>query len=215
MDFIKSWFADTIKSFQSLISFLLGSLEANVLIVGLGNAGKTTLMNALLGRDSTRIYAPTRRPAQYTRTLSNVTFTAHDMGGQRNLRQMWTDYARKSHAIAFVVDTVDMARLDEAIDEFERVRTLVCADEEKRDSVIRAPIVLIGNKYDIHDDAKQCLKECDLSRLFRLPQTGKFPDTQSEIRCDRRTEVFMISAKERWNHEDPFIWIAKTLHKIN
>ena len=92
--------------------------EYSILLLGLDNAGKTTLLNAIKN-----IYVPTS-PAPSTHTVPTVgqnvsTISLPDMylkiwdvGGQHSLRSLWASYYSSCHAIVFVIDSSDIGDAD-------------------------------------------------------------------------------------------------------
>lgn len=71
-----------------LYSLGLWKKEATVLLLGLDNAGKTTLLNKLktgkIGR-----FPPTQRPAAEYADVGNVRLHAYDLGGHAAVRMVW------------------------------------------------------------------------------------------------------------------------------
>ena len=90
------------------------SLEYSILLLGLDNAGKTTLLSSIKSH-----YLPSH-PAPASRTVPTVgqnvsTITLPDMylkiwdvGGQHSLRRLWQSYYKSCHAIVFVIDSSDV-----------------------------------------------------------------------------------------------------------
>ncbi|KAJ1359575.1 hypothetical protein KIN20_018341 [Parelaphostrongylus tenuis] len=84
-----------------------------ILMVGLDNAGKTTVLYKLkLGE--VIIPSPTIGFNLEQVDYRNVSFTVWDVGGQQRIRTLWKYYFRDTNAIIFVVDSADRERIDEA-----------------------------------------------------------------------------------------------------
>ncbi len=66
-----------------------------------------------------------------------------DVGGQSSLRPMWDKYFSEAHAVVFVVDASDHARMEEARTTFHQMAT------DPR--LVGAPILLLCNKMDKPD----------------------------------------------------------------
>ena len=80
--------------FSKLLSFLkIRKKEANVLVVGLDNSGKTTVMNHFKPPEEkiTEI-VPTVGFNVEKFTVKNLSFTAFDMSGQGRYRNLWEHY---------------------------------------------------------------------------------------------------------------------------
>lgn len=117
--------------FAKLFSSLFGGKEVRILILGLDNAGKTTILCALAGGGPRR-RAALCRPAVCadrlqvdepittvptigfnveTLNYKNVKFQVWDLGGQTSIRPYWRCYYPNTDAIVFVVDSADTDRL--------------------------------------------------------------------------------------------------------
>lgn len=106
----------------SSISQAFGLLkkEAKVLVVGLDNSGKTTLLNNLkLRRAALHEVAPTVGFQVESFELGEIKFTAMDMSGAGTYRSLWETYYADAQAIIFVVDAADKIRMVVARDELE------------------------------------------------------------------------------------------------
>jgi small GTP-binding protein len=109
----------------STLSKRLGSLfsnvlDARILLVGLDNAGKTTLLYKF-----TRGEAVTTIPTIGFNTeefqYKNVKFSMWDVGGQERIRALWKYYYQGCQAIIFMVDSCDHDRLEEARDQLHQM----------------------------------------------------------------------------------------------
>ena len=91
------------------------SSEYSILLLGLDNAGKTTLLSAIKALSSA---SPSTQPVQKTlptvgQNVAMVEFPdmclrIWDVGGQHTLRNMWQSYYSSCHAIVFVIDSADV-----------------------------------------------------------------------------------------------------------
>ena len=99
--------------------------EANVLVVGLDNSGKSTILNYLKRKeDQVEEIVPTvgytvERLSGIERNRSGIALTAFDMSGQGRYRNLWEHYYDSVEGIIFVVDSTDALRLVVARDELE------------------------------------------------------------------------------------------------
>ena len=92
---------------------MLISEEYSILLLGLDNAGKTTLLSTIK-----TLYASAPPPSKptvptvgqnvSTIDLPDAYLKIWDVGGQHALRSMWANYYSVCHAIVFVVDGCDI-----------------------------------------------------------------------------------------------------------
>ena len=95
---------------SKLLTTLLGSKEVRVLILGLDNAGKTTILYKLqMGEVVTTV--PTIGFNVETVQYKNLRFQVWDLGGQTSIRPYWRCYYQNTSAIIYVVDSSDSDRM--------------------------------------------------------------------------------------------------------
>ena len=179
---------------RSLLRSLLDSLgfkgkEGTLLLLGLDNAGKTTLLHRLR-TGQIRNYPPTDRPSLTEKfTISGITFSAWDLGGHEAVRHLWSDYAPECKALLFLIDASDVERLEEAGYELDALiaEGIIGAD---------IPIAILLNKCD-------------------LPSARPSADVCDKIQYkDFRTEtmrIFRISVLKGEGYQEAFQWIATFL----
>jgi len=101
------------KMVSKMLSSLLGNKEYRVLILGLDNAGKTTILYKLqMGEVVTTV--PTIGFNVETVTYQNLRFQVWDLGGQTSIRPYWRCYYPNTSAIIYVVDSADADRMPDA-----------------------------------------------------------------------------------------------------
>merc|ERR1719495_1966074 len=84
--------------------------KCKIVIVGLNNAGKTTILYKLhLGQ--VVLTQPTIGSNVEEVKHSNITFQVWDLGGQETLRASWSTYFEETDAIVFVVDSNDQENM--------------------------------------------------------------------------------------------------------
>ena len=93
--------------------------EVRVLVLGLDNAGKTTILYQLKLGDVVSTDIPvynTGKPTigfnYETVTFKSLTFQVWDLGGQSSIRPYWRCYYNDTKAIIYVVDSTDTERLE-------------------------------------------------------------------------------------------------------
>lgn len=113
--------------------------ETRILILGLDNAGKTTLLYRLkIGEVVTTI--PTIGFNVESVTYKNLNFNVWDLGGQTSIRPYWRCYYANTAAVIFVIDSTDIDRLSTASEELAAMLN----EEELRD----AALLVFANKQD-------------------------------------------------------------------
>ncbi|KNH04027.1 hypothetical protein XU18_0951 [Perkinsela sp. CCAP 1560/4] len=137
-----------------------------ILLVGLDNAGKTTLLYRLQ-HGTVLTTVPTIGFNFETFNRLNVEFDAFDVGGQTKIRQYWNCYYRHTDVVLFVVDGTDRDRLGVCR---EKLMELICDSQLKK-----AMIGILVNKQDIKGalsvaEANEALD----ARLIRVQEWGAF-----------------------------------------
>ena len=92
-----------------------GAADAqNVLLLGLDNAGKSSLVARLCGEE-VRTLMPTRGFAIRSIKLSGGgVISLWDVGGRHDVRVYWNAYYGKVESLIFVIDATDRRRMEEA-----------------------------------------------------------------------------------------------------
>lgn len=131
-----------ILSFTSIFNKLTfsSSKELRILILGLDNAGKTTILYKLQLGDivSTK---PTIGFNVETLHYKNLTLNIWDLGGQTSIRPYWRCYYSNTSAVIFVVDSTDKERLDIASKE---LHTML-----KEEELTNSSLLVFANKQDM------------------------------------------------------------------
>ncbi|MES1912774.1 MAG: ADP-ribosylation factor 1 [Cercozoa sp. M6MM] len=126
---------------------LFGGQDCRILMVGLDNAGKTTILYKIkLSEVVTTI--PTIGFNVESVEYRGINFTMWDVGGQDKIRPLWRHYYQNTDAIIFVVDSADSERLDQSSSDHERsaaeeLHSLLLADELQD-----ASLLVLANKQD-------------------------------------------------------------------
>ncbi|XP_035846069.1 uncharacterized protein LOC110940965 isoform X2 [Helianthus annuus] len=128
------------QSFTKLYS-LLFKKEARIVMVGLGAAGKTTILYKLkLGKIITTI--PTIGFNIDTLEYKNISFNVWDIGAYDMIHlQMRRHYTQNAQGLIFVVDSADRDRVNEARNELH----LLLKEDELRDAFL----LVYANKQDL------------------------------------------------------------------
>ncbi|XP_050972078.1 ADP-ribosylation factor-like protein 2 [Labeo rohita] len=114
--------------------------EMRLLMLGLDNAGKTTILKKFNGEDVSTI-SPTL--GFNIKTLEHRGFKLNiwDVGGQKSLRSYWRNYFESTDGLVWVVDSADRLRLEDCRKELS---TLLL--EER---LAGATLLVFANKQDL------------------------------------------------------------------
>eukprot|EP01025_Chloroclados_australasicus_P013812 TRINITY_DN16465_c1_g2_i1.p2 TRINITY_DN16465_c1_g2~~TRINITY_DN16465_c1_g2_i1.p2 ORF type:complete len:178 (+),score=25.69 TRINITY_DN16465_c1_g2_i1:152-685(+) len=114
--------------------------EARILILGLDNAGKTTIVKKLSEEDITTI-TPTAGFNIKSLVHDGFRLNMWDIGGQRAIRPYWKNYFEKTDALIYVIDAADRKRLEEAGNELNELL--------EEDTMQGVPLIVFANKQDL------------------------------------------------------------------
>ncbi|CAE8625974.1 unnamed protein product [Polarella glacialis] len=114
--------------------------EARILMLGLDNAGKTTILKKLSEEDISHIM-PTQGFNIKSLVHDGFKLNVWDIGGQKTIRPYWSNYFESSDALVYVIDSSDQRRLEESGDE---LRGLLA--EDKLGGI---PLLVFANKQDL------------------------------------------------------------------
>eukprot|EP00232_Nephroselmis_pyriformis_P008579 CAMPEP_0182882912 /NCGR_PEP_ID=MMETSP0034_2-20130328/18074_1 /TAXON_ID=156128 /ORGANISM="Nephroselmis pyriformis, Strain CCMP717" /LENGTH=188 /DNA_ID=CAMNT_0025016031 /DNA_START=100 /DNA_END=662 /DNA_ORIENTATION=+ len=165
--------------------------KASLLVVGLDNSGKTTVVDNLNAQRQDEI-APTLGFQLDRYALEGVKLTVMDMSGQRKYHKLWEGYYADADAVAFVVDSADKRRVEEARTCIEGV--LSHADLQGK------PLLVLANKKD-------------------LVMAMTAPEVAGELGLDRRDwagrsyQIQACSAKTGEGVRDGLAWLVGQLKK--
>ena len=139
--------------------------EMQVVVIGLDNSGKTTILNKIRDPNHIHTSAPTVGYSNKQVKLNNNTLNCVDMSGQGRYRNLWQNYYSNCNGIVFVVDSSDRLRLPVAREELE----LAMKSNELSDKKI--PVLVLANKSDLPNafPANKCASILDLDNLMQRP----------------------------------------------
>ncbi|KAI8778705.1 ADP-ribosylation factor-like protein 3, partial [Biomphalaria pfeifferi] len=120
-------------------------LELRILLLGLDNAGKTTLLKVLASEDITHI-TPTQGFNIKSVQSKGFKLNVWDIGGQRKIRPYWKNYFENTDLLIYVIDSADRKRFEETGEELTEL-----LEEEKLAGV---PVLIFANKQDLLTSAK-------------------------------------------------------------
>ena len=94
--------------------------EARILVLGLDNAGKTTILKKLSKEEIAHIM-PTQGFNIKKLAVGDFSLNVWDIGGQKTIRPYWRNYYENTDCLIYVVDSADESRLEEAFLELKEL----------------------------------------------------------------------------------------------
>mmetsp|Transcript_23922 Transcript_23922/g.60936 ORF Transcript_23922/g.60936 Transcript_23922/m.60936 type:complete len:187 (-) Transcript_23922:304-864(-) len=161
--------------------------EMRILMVGLDNAGKTTIVKRLNGEDITTI-SPTLGFNIKTMSFRGYKLNIWDVGGQKTLRPYWRNYFEKTDGLIWVVDSADLARLEDCKQELQALL------QEER--LVGATLLIFANKQDI----PSALSPTELEQVLDFKSIAK-----------RHCRVVACSAVNGSGILEGFDWLVKDI----
>eukprot|EP00736_Rhodelphis_marinus_P006505 Rmarinus@m.22599 len=177
-------------SFIEWLKSLFFKQEMELTLLGLQNAGKTTLVNVIATGTFMEDMIPTVGFNMRKVSKGNVTIKLWDLGGQARFRSMWERYCRGVNCIVFVVDSADHNSLEAAKSEL--------FDLCSKPALHNIPLLVLGNKNDL-PGALSVNKLIDALSLRDI--TGR------EVCC------YSISAKTNVHIDKTITWLTQHAHK--
>lgn len=162
--------------------------EARLLVLGLDNSGKTTILKKLSDEDISHIM-PTQGFNIKSLMHEGFKLNVWDIGGQKSIRPYWRNYYDQTDALVYVIDSADSRRLEETGVELQQL-----LDEEKLSSV---PVLIMANKQDLLNAASAA----EISTSLNL----------NAIR-ERNWNILPCSAKTGEGLQDAMEWIVEQIN---
>ncbi|CAE7874812.1 arl3 [Symbiodinium necroappetens] len=163
--------------------------EARILMLGLDNAGKTTILKTLSQEDISHIM-PTQGFNIKSLVQDGFKLNVWDIGGQKTIRPYWSNYFESSDALVYVIDSSDRRRLEESGQE---LRELLA--EDKLGGI---PLLVFANKQDLLQatPADEIAAALDLASI-----------------SDRTWTIQACSAKDGSGLEDGMQWLIGVINE--
>jgi small GTP-binding protein len=139
---------------KKLLKKIFGGAK-KVVVCGLDNAGKTTMVNYLKkGRFEDQY--PTPGKEETAIEVEGVRMNIVDLGGQKDFRTLWLGEAKDADCVIFMVDASNLDRFPEARREMWKVSSVVK----------NLPLIVFSNKIDLdHASRSEVMDALDLSSL--------------------------------------------------
>ncbi|OCK85042.1 ARF/SAR superfamily protein [Lepidopterella palustris CBS 459.81] len=216
---------------KGLYLYATSKEEYSILLLGLDNAGKTTLLERIkstytpsqpnlktvptVGQNVSTVALPPPNPPIYLKIW--------DVGGQHSLRGLWQSYYTSCHAIVFVIDSTDIgdadiaslsdpssnpspAQVDEQYGRLEECRAVLENILQHSDTE-GVPLLVLANKQDREDCVEVVrIKEGLVRKVFEGSKGGSVRDSRV-LPCSALTgtgveeAVEWLCSRVRWNKE--------------
>ncbi|XP_061859227.1 ADP-ribosylation factor-like protein 13B isoform X1 [Colius striatus] len=113
--------------------------KVTLIMVGLDNAGKTATIRGIQG-ESPEDVAPTVGFSKINLKQGRFEVTIFDLGGGKRIRNIWRNYYAESYGVIFVVDSSDIARMEET--------KQAMVDVLNSPKISGKPVLVLANKQD-------------------------------------------------------------------
>ncbi|KFG86241.1 ADP-ribosylation factor family protein [Metarhizium anisopliae] len=163
--------------------------EMRILMLGLDNAGKTTIVKKIMGEDVNTV-SPTLGFIIKTIDYDGYKLNIWDVGGQKTLRSYWRNYFEKTDALIWVVDATDRLRIDDCRDELHGLLL--------QERLSGASLLILANKTDVEG----CMDEQEIRKALRL----------DEIRT-HQWNMLRCSAMTGENLQEGLAWVVADAKK--
>tara|TARA_Y100000996_G_scaffold103736_3_gene75891 strand:- start:34065 stop:34604 length:540 start_codon:yes stop_codon:yes gene_type:complete len=118
-------------------------IDMNIVMLGLDNAGKTSILYKLKSNMELNNHIPTIGFNVETLKYKNLNITVWDVGGQDKIRKLWLHYFTNTNYIIYIIDGSDRDRIDESCYEFYNLLNIINNKNIK--------ILLVVNKIDMEN----------------------------------------------------------------
>ncbi|EGP90562.1 unnamed protein product [Zymoseptoria tritici ST99CH_1A5] len=129
--------------------------EMRILMLGLDNAGKTTIVKKIMNEDVNSV-SPTLGFIIKTIDYEGYKLNIWDVGGQKTLRTYWKNYFEKTDTLIWVVDATDRERVDDCRQELKGLLV--------QERLMGASLLVFKNKSDVPG----CMSEDDIRKGLQL-----------------------------------------------
>ncbi|MHA1270273.1 MAG: ADP-ribosylation factor-like protein [Candidatus Helarchaeota archaeon] len=158
-----------------------------MVMIGLDNAGKTSILNYLKSGEMTQTI-PTIGVNYESVKFKNLLFNCYDIGGQVAFRQFWGEAVQDCNALLFVMDSADRQRIEEVKKEFTSIVNEFLPP--------KVPILILSNKIDIEGH----MTEAEIANTFNMPELEK-----------RTWHIQETSVITGYGLVEAFIWLYQQL----
>lgn len=155
-----------------------GRNKLTFVVLGLDNAGKTTIGENLMGKPKIDAMPTLGLELQKFKMEDGQVIELYGLGGGKSIRDYWSEYYDSVHGVIYVVDSADTNRLAESATEFDKMINAPLVQGK--------PILVYANKQDL----PKALTEAEVSNSLLLDQL----ETSSH-------HILKCVAKVEWNED--------------
>jgi len=166
---------------------VLFTQEARILVLGLDNAGKTTILKKLSDEDIQHIM-PTQGFNIKSLSKEGFKLNVWDIGGQKSIRPYWRNYFENTDALVYVVDSADRKRMDETGEELNQLL--------EEDTLAGVALLVFANKNDL-------LNACEAAEIA--------DSLNLHVIRDRTWHIQSCSAKTGDGLEEGLNWLVENM----
>ena len=176
---------------NSVLGYLgLYNKKANIVFLGLDNAGKSALLH-VLKTDTITQTKPTIHPHSEELKMGNLVLNTYDLGGHETARKIWKDYFPAISGILFLIDSCDVKRFPEARKELDNIL--------ETPELSNIPIAVLGNKIDMEGAVS-------IEELKAYLHFDEIMEKET-----RPIEIFMVSVIKKIGYTKALEWISGKL----
>ncbi|PWA21440.1 hypothetical protein CCH79_00003140 [Gambusia affinis] len=179
--------------------------EVRILLLGLDNGGKTTLLKQLASEDISHI-TPTQGFNIKSVQSQGFKLNVWDIGGQRKIRPYWRNYFENTDVLIYVIDSADRKRFEETGQELAEL-----LDEEKLSGV---PVLIFANKQDLLTaaPASEIAEGLNLhtirDRMWQIQSCSAL--TGEGIQVSRKPSVWLVTNNKQCR--EGMNWVCKSVN---
>jgi len=166
----------------------------NIVILGLENSGKTTLLRNISGMKFAETLTTIGMNVEILKHKGLV-FQVIDIGGQLHFREtLWQYYVTLAKGAIFVFDIFDRRKFTEAKKWFEYISHRLSQ---------KAVLMFLANKIDLKDEDDTFLTTEEIINMFKLDNVSRYPE--------RSFRIWETSAKTGENVDFAISWMFNKL----
>ncbi len=170
------------------------AITLNIIILGLENAGKTTLARTIVGKEFIETQTTIGMNIEIV-DFKGYRFQIIDIGGQETFREtLWPHYTTLAKGVIFVFDMFDKQKANESKKWFNYITTWISE---------KATLIFLANKIDLKESNDQFLSIEEIIKQFELDKISRFPM--------RTFRIFEVSAKTGNNVEESIRWFLEKI----
>lgn len=165
--------------------------EIRILILGLDNAGKTTIVKRLVGEPIDTIEPTLGFQIRTLTTKPPYQIHLWDIGGQTSIRAYWRNYFERTDGLIWVIDAADVYRLQLCKQELLHIL--------QQERLAGASVLIWANKQDVPG----ALTEHEIAKILALDSSPHFQN--------RHWQILSCSAVTNVGLENGMDWIVSDI----